>query len=200
MTIVRAPGVRLPAARRRRQLLDVALDVFATKAFHEASMDDVAEAAGVTKPVLYQHFSSKRELYLELLTDVGAQLMDAVLHATSSAPGPRHQVEAGFAAYFHFVARQPSAFRLLFGGGRQAGAEFGEVAKRVEEAMAKAVARLINADLEDEHRLLLGHGVVGLAESTCRHWISHGMDPDPDRLATRVADMTWAGLRGVRSV
>src|SRR5258706_128056 len=69
---------RLPAARRRRQLLDVALDVFAASGFHQTSMEDVAEAAGVTKPVLYQHFGSKRELYLELLEDVGGQMMAAV--------------------------------------------------------------------------------------------------------------------------
>ena len=69
---------RLPAARRRRQLLDVALEVFATSGFHQTSMEEVAEAAGVTKPVLYQHFGSKRELYLELLEDVGGQMMAAV--------------------------------------------------------------------------------------------------------------------------
>ena len=61
-------NVRLPAHERRRQLLDVALDVFAADGFHSTSMNDVAEAAGVTKPVLYQHFASKRQLYLELLT------------------------------------------------------------------------------------------------------------------------------------
>src|SRR5437764_485619 len=62
---------RLPAVQRRRQLLDVSLEVFAGRGFHAASMAEVAQAAGVTKPVLYQHFGSKRELYLELLDDVG---------------------------------------------------------------------------------------------------------------------------------
>ena len=67
-------------------------------------MEDVAEAAGVTKPVLYQHFSSKRDLYRELLDQVGNQLVDAVTTAVSAETGPRAQVEAGFAAYFRFVA------------------------------------------------------------------------------------------------
>ena len=66
----RPPASRLPAARRRRQLLDVALELFAARGYHTTSMNDIAEAAGVTKPVLYQHFRSKRELYLELLEDV----------------------------------------------------------------------------------------------------------------------------------
>ena len=96
----RTVTTRLPAAERRGQLLDVALDVFGTAGFHHASMNDIAEAAGVTKPVLYQHFPSKRALYLELLRDVGGRLRDEVGKAVATADGPRQQVEAGFAAYF----------------------------------------------------------------------------------------------------
>jgi AcrR family transcriptional regulator len=81
-------ATRLPAPRRRRQLLDVATAVFGGSGYHEASMDEVAEAAGVTKPVLYQHFASKRELYLELLDDVGTRLIDAVVAATRAADDP----------------------------------------------------------------------------------------------------------------
>src|SRR5438132_1610 len=76
---------RLPAPERRRQLLDSALDVFAARGFHGASMNDVADAAGVTKPVLYQHFESKRRLFVELLEDVGSRLGWLVAEATASA-------------------------------------------------------------------------------------------------------------------
>src|SRR5438477_8464270 len=110
-------STRLPAPRRRRQLLDVALKVFADRGYHATSMNDIAEAAGVTKPVLYQHFRSKRALYLELLEDVGRRLQDAIEKATASAGGPREQVTAGFTAYFRFVADQRTAFQLLFGSG-----------------------------------------------------------------------------------
>ena len=96
-------AARLPAVRRRRQLLDVALEAFAARGFHGTSMDDVAEAAGVTKPVLYQHFRSKRELYLELLEDVGASCSTPSPRRRPQ-PRARQQVEAGFAAYFRFVA------------------------------------------------------------------------------------------------
>jgi AcrR family transcriptional regulator len=193
-------AARLPAPRRRRQLLSAALDVFAHQGYHRASMDDLAEAAGVTKPVLYQHFASKHDLYLELLSDVGSQLVDAVVGATEAAAGPRQQVEAGFSAYFGFVQRHESAFRLLFGGGRQPDPDFAAVAARVEEAMAEAVADLITADLDVEHRRLLAHAVVGLAEGASRHWLHEGLSLDPERLAARVADLAWAGLRGVRPV
>src|SRR5690242_1596805 len=73
---------RLPAAARRRQLLDVALGEFAERGYSGVSMDQVAEAAGVTKPVLYQHFTSKRALYLELVADVADRLESAVVKAT----------------------------------------------------------------------------------------------------------------------
>ena len=73
---------RLPAARRRRQLLEVALRVFAEQGFYVTSMSDIADAAGVTKPVLYQHFASKRELYGQILAEVGNQLQEAIVSHT----------------------------------------------------------------------------------------------------------------------
>lgn len=190
---------RLPAVQRRRQLFDVSLEVFAQRGFHETSMSEIAEAAGVTKPVLYQHFRSKRELYLELLGDVGQRLLEEVQKATAAAGGPRQQVASGFAAYFRFVADHESAFRLLFGGdGREADPEFADAVRRVEDAMADAIAALIDADIDDGHRRLLAYGVVGLAEATSRHWVLSGRKEEVDTLSRRVADLTWAGLRGIR--
>jgi len=162
-------------------------------------MAEVAQAAGVTKPVLYQHFKSKRDLYLELLDDVGQRLLEEVQKATAAAGGPRQQVASGFAAYFRFVADNESAFRLLFGGdGREADREFADAVRRVEDAMADAIAVLIDADIDDDHRRLLAYGVVGLAEATSRHWVLTGRRDDVDTLSRRVADLTWAGLRGIR--
>jgi AcrR family transcriptional regulator len=194
-----APTTRLPAARRRKQLLDVALAVFAERGFHPTSMNDLAEAAGVTKPVLYQHFGSKRELYLELLEDVGDRLRDAIGKATSEASTPREQVQRGFAAYFRFVADNEAAFQVLFGGGTRRDEEFAAHATRVEESIADGIATLIEVDgLEDDTRRLLAHGIVGLAEGASRHWLRERHDADPETLAATVADLAWAGLRGVR--
>src|SRR3546814_2421799 len=90
---VRPHSPRLPAARRRSQLLEVALEVFGERGFHTTSMNDVAVAAGVTKPVLYQHFRSKRDLYREVLTDVGALLLDEITKATAAATTPHRSEE-----------------------------------------------------------------------------------------------------------
>jgi len=192
-------STRLPAPRRRRQLLAVAMKVFADRGYHTTSMNDLAEAAGVTKPVLYQHFRSKRALYLELLEDVGGQLREAIDEATTEAKSPREQVHAGFHAYFDFVATQHNAFQLLFGGGARRDEEFADAVRRVEVSIADSIAALIVVDgLDDDRRRLLAHGIVGVAEGTSRHWLANGMTGSADLLAEQVAALAWAGLRGVQ--
>ncbi len=190
---------RLPAAERRRQLLDVALEQFGSKGFHHTSMNDVAEAAGVTKPVLYQHFSSKRSLYLELLREVGQRLRDQVAKATVEADGPRQQVEAGFGAYFTWVAGNRGGFEILFAGETRRDIEFVREAMAVETQIADAIASLIVVDgLSEERRRLLAYGIVGIAETTCRHWMVSDLDLGAKQLAAQVSELAWAGLRGLR--
>jgi len=193
--------VRLPAAQRRRQLLDQALAVFAANGFHDTSMNQVAEAAGVTKPVLYQHFRSKRALYLELVDDVGTRIEEAIVKAVAQAGGPRGQVEAGFQAFCRFVVADRAAFDLLFAGGSWgADAEFRERVHQVEATLAEDIAALITVDgLSADRRRLLAYGIVGLTVATCRQWMARDSDLDPDVLAPQLAELVWAGLRGIRS-
>lgn len=174
--------------------------MFAERGFHATSMNEVAEGAGVTKPVLYQHFPSKRALYRELLDDVGSRLEAAIVKATASATGPHEQVAAGFLAYFRFVAEEQAAFELLFGGGTRQDDEFVETAQRVEDTIAEEVAVLIDVEgLSTDQRRLFAHGVVGLAEGASRHWVARDLDLDPDLLAGALADLAWGGLRGIRA-
>lgn len=192
--------LRLPAAQRRRQLLDVALDQFAARGFHATSMVEIAAAAGVTKPVLYQHFTSKRQLYLELLDDVGTQLMDAIGKATAGARGPHAQVEAGFRAYVDFMNARRQAFPLLFGSGARRDPEFAEAVRRVEASIALALADLIDADVDTAHRRVLATAIVGMAEGVLRQWIDGdvGDAVPPDVLVGQMSDLAWGGLRGVK--
>ncbi|MFQ5557827.1 MAG: TetR/AcrR family transcriptional regulator [Acidimicrobiales bacterium] len=187
---------RLPAAERRAQLLATAIDVFAIDGYHATTMDAVALQAGVTKPVLYQHFPSKHHLFLEVLHHVGRRLTERVTRAAASTASPREQVRLGFRAYFDFVADEPNAFRLLFGDGPRTDPEFATTVSEVEGSIATIIAALITTEgLDDAQRLLLAHGIVGLAESTGRHWHNSGREVDLDDLAERVADLAWSGLR-----
>src|SRR3984957_7397152 len=106
---------RLTGGERREQLIAVALELFARRGYRATTMDDIAEAAGVTKPLVYQHFSSKRALYLELVDSIAQELVGAVRRAVAAAEGPRRQVELGFAAYFRLVISREAEFRLLYG-------------------------------------------------------------------------------------
>jgi len=189
---------RLPAARRRRQLLEVALQIFAERGFHDTSMNDVAEAAGVTKPVLYQHFRSKRELFGEILTDVGNELQDTITKAVATAQTSHQMVELGFAAYFRHVDAHRDAFDLFYGHGFAREDEFAGLVEQVENTLAELVAGFIEIEgLAPEQRRLLGHGIVGMIHGASTHWLKHAGESDPDVIARQLADLAWRGLRGV---
>jgi AcrR family transcriptional regulator len=192
--------MRLPAPRRRHQLLDVARELFAAGGFHATSMDDVAEAAGVTKPVLYQHFPSKRALYRELLEDVGARLMSEITAAAAPADSGRERVQNSMAAYFRFVTGNQPAFRLLFGASVRNDAEFAEVASAVLEHMADAVAAMLDVDLPAEQKAVLAHAIIGMAEAVGRRTLrDDAAEQDSELLAHWTAELVWYGLRGIRT-
>jgi AcrR family transcriptional regulator len=191
-------AMRLPASERRTQLLEVATDVFSARGFHATSMEDIAVAAGVTKPVLYQHFPSKRALYRELLDDVDEQLVTRLVDATAQATSGRERVQLGFAAYFRFVAEHRSAFRLLFGASVRNDAEFALVAQRTIDRLAELITELIEIEGPTEQRRALAHALVGMCEATSRRLANDDGEADPDQLAQWLAEMAWFGLRGVR--
>jgi AcrR family transcriptional regulator len=192
--------MRLPADERRQQLLAVACELFARTGFHDTSMDDIAEAAGVTKPVLYQHFPSKRALYVELLEDTGRRLLDRLADATDRATSGRERVEAGFRAYFQFAVGDRSSFRLLFGTSIRSDPEFARTVDAILQAVADTISTLIDLPTSDDQRRVLAYALVGMGESVGRRALT---EPDPgvdgDELAAWITELAWFGLRGVRA-
>ena len=160
-------------------------------------MNDVAEAAGVTKPVVYQHFDSKRDLYLALLDEVGERLLTAITKATAGATDGKHQTELGFRAYFRWVADDHDAFLLLFGSGARSEEGFNDAVRKVTAQVAEAIKPMIAADIDPEHQRTLAHALVGLSEGVSRRLVDNGTDFDPDLLARQVSNLAWAGLRAV---
>lgn len=190
---------RLPGPERKRQLLSVARSVLARNGYHSTTMTDIAEAAGVTKPVLYQHFTSKRDLYRTVLEDIGARLESAVVESASAAPSPRDRAEAGIRAYAKFVEEDSDGFELLFSGTNREDEEWRVITRTVEQSLAHAVASLIDVPaISGERRQLLAHGIIGLAESMMRYAKA---DPEmvysQDQLARDITSLTWSGLRGL---
>ncbi len=167
-------------------------------------MDDIADAAGVTKPLLYQHFSSKRALYLELVDSIAKDLLEAIGRTVDGADGPRQQVELGFAAYFRLVVSHEAEFRLLYGRDHADDEELGRALRAVEDAIAEAIDPLIDAGLDADHRRLLAYGIVGMAEGASRRFMEQrlteqrpesdaALDEEAQKLAGRMADLAWAG-------
>ncbi len=106
---------RLPRDERRAQLLAAALEVFTGAGYHAASMDEIADRANVSKPVLYQHFPSKLDLYLAVLDLHIDSLVFAIQKAIASTRDNKNRVTATIDAYFGFIEGEGEAFRLLFG-------------------------------------------------------------------------------------
>lgn len=190
-------NTRLPAGERREQIIDVAIPVFARRGFHGASMNDVAEAAGVTKPVLYQHFASKQDLHLALIDDVGKRMITAISKGTAGATNGKNQTELGFQAYFRWVADDRDAFLLLFSTQASGDETATKAIRRITSDAASAIAPLIAVEIDHEKQRTLAHGLVGLAEGVSRRLVERGEDFDPDELARLVANLAWAGLRSI---
>ena len=190
-------STRLPAVERREQIVDVAISAFARHGYHGTSMNDVADAAGVTKPVLYQHFRSKQALYLALIDEVGHRMITRIAKATAGAAGGKAQTEQGFSAYFEWVADDHDAFLLLFSTQANRDDTATQAIKAITSQAASAIAPLITVELDHEERRTLAHGLVGLAEGVSRRLVERGDEFDPVALGRLVANLAWAGLRAI---
>lgn len=175
----------------------MALDAFAYHGYYETSMNDIAKAAGVTKPVLYQHFESKQVLYQALLDDVSARMLSTIVAGASQVSDGKTRTEMGFLAYFRWVHAEEAAFLLLLGSASRLDHFLIEAVRRVTSGIAAAIAPFIDTDIDDEHRMTLAYGIVGLAEGASRRLVDRGVPWNPDEVARRVSSLAWAGLRGV---
>jgi AcrR family transcriptional regulator len=193
---------RLGARERREQLVASAQRLFAERGYRATTMDDIAHAAGVTKPLLYQHFASKRALYLELIQHVSDELVTALRSAHDRAGGPRELVENGYRAYFEMIVSHKDAFRLVFGRHAPDDPELSGAVRSVERRVLEVVEARIPADLGAEHRRLLAYALIGMAEAGSRFWVDSSRDgsataEDVDVLSRRVSALAWSGLRGI---
>ena len=199
MTSPEQSGVRLGAAERRSQLLRVARQTFGTNGFTATSMNDIATAAGVTKPVLYQHFASKHELFLEVLTDSGSQLIDAISIAVSTASTSREKLENAVGAYVSFFAEAPANYRVIYGEGVRTEPEFQQTHAALIDSFQKFTAEHIDiATLDHDLRLLAATAVAGQLEAIVGSWISGGQAQSPERVVDLASSLAWRGLRGTQ--
>lgn len=193
-----AEGVRLARPERRQQLLAAARRVFVDKGYHATAMGDIAERAGVSKPVLYQHFEGKLDLYLALLDEQLAEMVRVVNTALASTTVNRDRVQAVMGAFFEFVDREEETFRLVFESDLIADSAVRRRVDRATTEIAAASAEVIAADtdLTPDQAWLLGVAMTGQAQVAARAWLAAGRTIPRDEAAALVARLSWRGVRG----
>jgi AcrR family transcriptional regulator len=194
----RPSGARLPKPARRRQLLGAAQEVFVAQGYHAAAMDEIAERAGVSKPVLYQHFPGKLELYLALLDESAQALTETVRKALESTSDNKQRVSATFTAFFDFVASTGQAFRLVFESDLR---NEPAVRARLDATMrdcAETVSAIIREDagIGDQEAHLLGMGLVGMAHVSATYWLATERAIPKDAAEQLIARLAWRGISG----
>ncbi len=195
---VRPRGGRLPRRERRVQLLDSALEVFVAQGYHAAAMDDIAERAGVSKPVLYQHFPGKLDLYLALLDTSCDAIIDGCRRALSATDDNKQRVAAAIDAFYEYVAHDAGAFRLVFESDLTNEPAVRQQVERVTSECASMIADVIreDTDLPDEAARLLAVSLVGMAQVSARFWLTEAGGIDRQQAAALVAGLAWRGIRG----
>jgi AcrR family transcriptional regulator len=189
----------MPRDQRRAQLLDAANEVFTSKGYHASAMDDIAEAAGVSKPVLYQHFPSKLHLYLDLLDLSCDRLVEVVEEALASTDNNADRVVATMGAFYEFVSSASGEFRFVFESDLTGDGEVQKRLWRVNNEIADAIAAVISEDtsLPPEQAKLLGISLVGIAQVSARYWVSGGAQKVAlDDAKQLVSSLAWRGIRG----
>lgn len=197
-TEARPRGTRLPRRARRNQLLGAAQEVFVAQGYHAAAMDDIAERAGVSKPVLYQHFPGKLELYLALLDQHCEALLQAVSEALASTSDNKKRVEATMHAYFAYVEDEGGAFRLVFESDLTNEPAVRERVDKVALQCAEAISEVIAEDtgLGNEQSMLLAVGLGGVSQVVARYWLSSGKSLSRDQAVQLLTSLAWRGIAG----
>jgi AcrR family transcriptional regulator len=188
--------VRLPRSARRKQLLAAAQQVFVAQGYHAAAMDDIAERAGVSKPVLYQHFPGKLELYLALLDTHCDALVEQVRAAMTATTDNKERVAGAIRAYFAFVDHESEAFRLIFESDLRNDQSVRARVDQVERFCIAAITETIMADtgVSRARAELLAAGLVGAAVTSAQFWLAGGRRVAKEEAEVLLAALAWRGI------
>jgi AcrR family transcriptional regulator len=192
-----AKVIRLPKAQRREQLMDTARAVFVVQGYHAASMDEIAEQAGVSKPLLYQHFPSKLDLYLAILDSGIEHLLDTSDASLKNITDNKQRVHATIRSYVEFVDDPAGAYRLVFESDLTNEPEVRERMAHLDKEVIRRIAAVIKADtgLSESQAELLGAGLHGLAQVASTAWLGNP-DVSREEAVELLASLAWKGISG----
>ena len=192
---------RLPRAERRSQLLDVSRGVFAERGFEAATLEEIAERAGVSRPIVYGHFGDKQHLF-EAVVDAEIARVEAAVGDAIAAPGaPRDVLERGLRAFFAYVREHPEGHAVLT---RDApihlsdaglGVMLDGLAARISEAIARVIRGL---ELDPAPAPIYANALIGLGAHVGRWWRDHPEVP-LEIVTTHTTTLLWSGFGGMMS-
>lgn len=188
---------RMPRAQRRSQLLSVSTEVFARQGYHATSMDNIALEAGVSKPILYQHFESKHELFTTIMDSAIEELAERLTTTLETVDSREDRVHQSFYGYFEFVKENRSAFIVM----SRTSSELSDARTRWNRAVDTYV-EIISESIRDRNNLgdvqayVMGRAIAGMAEQASQVCIDYD-DVDVEEVARLTAKMAFEGLSGV---
>ncbi|HJK93824.1 MAG TPA: TetR/AcrR family transcriptional regulator [Polyangiaceae bacterium LLY-WYZ-15_(1-7)] len=187
---------RMSAAERRAQLIEVGREVFAERGYEPVSVEEIASAAGVSKPVVYEHFGGKEGLYA-VVVDREMERVVATISEAIVEGSPRERAEAAIVAFLEYVRNEPAGFAVLchdaptaVSGGRLASL-LSTVASRVEKVFA---ASFQDAGFDPKYAAIYAQALIGMVTYVGRWWVDHPELP-ADKVAEHLAALSWMGLR-----
>jgi AcrR family transcriptional regulator len=186
---------QVPRAVRVRQLLDLAEEQLAEHGYDGLSIEEIAKAAGVSRPIVYAHFKDKESLYLACLRRAREELEEMILKATAKAQSAREMVELGTNAYFEFVERRGQRWAVLFGGAELSGPGAREIT-RLRFATVAQISQLIAViapHTDEQTREAFAHAVSGSAEQVAKWWRENPQVTREEVVAQQVS-FAWDGL------
>jgi AcrR family transcriptional regulator len=194
----RPRGTRLPRTARRSQLLGAAREVFVAQGYHSAAMDEIAERAGVSKPVLYQHFPGKHELYIALVEQTATEVVETVRGGLGSTRDNQLRGFGAVNAFFDFIDRDNESFRLIFESDLTNDSDVRDRVDAVHQQCADMTAELIQEEtgLSWDECELLGMGLIGMAHVAARFWLQKGRQMPREEAVRLVAQLVWGGVGG----
>ncbi|MGC4807991.1 TetR/AcrR family transcriptional regulator [Micromonospora sp. DT233] len=197
---------RLPRAVREQQMLDAAVRVFSRRGFHAASMDEIAEDAGISKPMVYAYLGTKEELFVACLHREGTRMMEAIAGAAAPDLDADERLWRGLRAFFGFVGAHRDGWAVLYRQARGSQPFAGDLATmrgRLVEVVAGMLDHALRArgrEVSDMDLEVVAYALVGASESLA-DWLADHPEADPEKTATRMMNVAWVGadqlLRGV---
>ena len=187
---------RLTASARRAQLIEVGRSLFAERGYEAASVEEIADRAKVSKPIVYEHFGGKEGLYAVIIDREMEHIVARITEAISSG-SPRERLERAALAFLTYVKDQPDGFAVLTRDAPVTTAPGGmsgllnEVAERVSNVF---VAEFKSAGYDAKTAPIYAHALVGMVTFVGQWW-TETRKPPVEQVASHIAGLAWMGLR-----